>query len=929
MTTSSRLTLMPRAYHAQRGAELREMFPQLDTDLRDLIAGAGGSAPYLAGLIQAEAEWLTEAIAAPEAAIDAVMADIPEADPAQIGSVLRRGKRRVALMLALMDLGGVWPLHEVTGRLTRFAALACDVALKAALAPLLRRGKVPGQSEDDLPSAAGMVILAMGKMGAGELNYSSDIDLICLFDQDRFDPDTYLDARSAFVKATRTMSRTLSDATGEGYVFRTDLRLRPDPSVTPVCLAMETAETYYESLGRTWERAAYIKAHPVAGDLEAGARFLAALKPFVWRKHLDFAAIEDAHNMRLAIREHKGLGGPITLPGHNMKLGRGGIREIEFYTQTRQLIAGGRDPSLRVRGTCEGLKQLALAGWVPEDLSATLTDHYIFHRTVEHRVQMVQDAQTHNLPATDAEFDRLACMMGREAAALKSELRARLTDVHAATEGFFAPDTPSEDDATPELLTEEVISRWTGYPALRTDRARTILSRLLPELENRLAKADRPPEALLALDGFLAGLPAGVQLLSLFEANPQLIDLVLDVVSISSDLATYLSRNAQVLDAVIGGDFFAEWPGQEALEASLLQMLGRFGEDYEARLDAARRWQKEWHFRIGVQLLRSVITAQEAGAQYADLARAVVHVLWPIVQQEFARRHGPAPGRGAVILGMGAVGARQMNSRSDLDLIVIYDAEGQDTSEGKRPLATRPYFARLTQAMITAISAPMSEGRLYEVDMRLRPSGSQGPVATSWNSFRTYQQTEAWTWEHLALTRADVIAGPEDLSQDVRAFRDALLCGTADPAEVAKDVAQMRARIASAKPSSGWLDVKAGPGRMQDIDLFAQTGALLTGQGARAGLAGGLAELARRGVLEAPEDLTRLHDLYWTVLVGGRLLSSAVADAEGLGRSGCALLLRMTGMASLDELRAALTEGQQMADRVISDGLNGLRGGDD
>ena len=921
MDVETRLTRLPRPFDPERGEEARTLFPGLPRDLSDLVAGAGGSAPYLLGLMQAEKDWMQTAWEAPDTALAEDAARLRDVEPGAVGGALRQGKRRMALLTALMDLGGIWTLEQVTGALTDFADVACATALRASLAPQLARGKVPGMGEEALDDAAGMVVLAMGKMGAGELNYSSDIDLICLFDQDRFDPDEFHDARTAFVRATRAMAKLLSDVTAEGYVFRTDLRLRPDPAVTPVCIAMEAAENYYESLGRTWERAAYIKARPAVGDIEAGARFLETLRPFVWRKHLDYAAIEDAHNMRLAIREHKGLGGPITLPGHDMKLGRGGIREIEFYTQTRQLIAGGRDPSLRVRGTVEGLDRLAKAGWVPPDVAETLSDHYRFHRTVEHRLQMVMDAQTQALPQADAEFDRLACLMGMETDALLSELRDRLHAVHKDTEGFFAPQRSSEPEPASEvLLTEKTLSRWAAYPALRSTRARALLDRLRPELERRLAKAARPAEALSALEGFLAGLPAGVQLLSLFEANPHLIDLVLDTVSTSPALAEHLSRNAQVLDAVIGGGFFEDWPGQAGLERSLSKALDARAADYEARLDTARRWMKEWHFRIGVHLLRGLVSAEEAGAQYADLARAVLRVLWPVVQAEFARRYGPPPGRGAVLLGMGALGEGRMNPRSDLDLIVIYDAEGTEASEGPKSLTSRPYFARLTQAMITAVSARMSEGRLYEVDMRLRPSGNQGPVATSWASFQSYQSEEAWTWEHLALTRAHVIAGPDDLAQDVEAFRQKVLRRRRDVAGVAADVLDMRERITAAKPATGWLDIKAGAGRMQDIELLAQTGLLLGGDG-RWGLRPGLDALQELGVLDAAEELATLHDLYWRVQMGGRLLTSALSDPDGLGDSARDFLLRLTEHESFEALHKTLEDGQERAAHVITAAL--------
>src|SRR6056297_2438653 len=922
MDFSSRITRLPRAHDPDQGREARALFPALSGQVADLIEGAAGCSPYLKSLIEKEHGWLKDALQAPEAALDRLMSDLPNVDHADLPAALRQGKRRVALLTGLADLAGVWPLKEVTGRLSDYADLSCDLAMKACVAAEIKRGKLPGKTESDIATAGGMVALAMGKMGAGELNYSSDIDLICLFDETQFDESEYHEARASFVRATRKMAAMLNDRTAEGYVFRTDLRLRPDPSVTPVCLAMAAAETYYESLGRTWERAAYVKARACAGDLEAGQRFLEVLRPFVWRKHLDFAAIEDAHNMRLRIREHKGLGGRLTLPGHNMKLGRGGIREIEFFTQTRQIIAGGRDPDLRVRGTVEGLARLAEKGWVPQDAADVLTAHYRFHREVEHRLQMLRDAQTHDLPQSQDEFDRLAAFMGRDTAGLQAELLERLNEVHELIEGFFAPEGPDPVPQEAEaLFDDEIIGRWPSYPALRSQRAGEIFRRLKPDILTRLARTAHPHEALLAFDGFLAGLPAGVQVFSLFEANPQLVDLLADIAGTSPKLAGHLSRHAGVFDAVIAGDFFAAWPGRAALEADLVARL-QAEDDYERKLDAARRWKKEWHFRVGVHHLRGLVDADAAGLQYADLAGAVIGALWPVVQAQFAQKHGDWPGRGAVVLGMGSLGAERLNAESDLDLIVIYDADGIEGSDGRRPLATRTYYARLTQAMITALTARMAEGKLYEVDMRLRPSGNQGPVATGWSAFRDYQQTEAWVWEHLALTRARVIAGPQDLAGDVETFRAALLAekGKLDP--VVKEAAAMRARVADAKRPDGPWDTKLGPGRLQDIELIAQAGSLMAGETQRS-VAAGVAACVAIGWLDdaGGKALMRAYGLCWRVLQAAKLLSERPLDPGRIGEGGTGFVLRETGHKTLADLQAELDTATQAAARVIDTAL--------
>jgi len=919
MSFAARLTRTPRPFDRPRADDAVAPFADLSPELRALLHGTAGCSPYLHGLMAREADWLRTALTLnADTGFAAVLAAVKALSEDDLANGLRQAKRRAALLIALADLGGIWTLEQVTDALTRFADLATDRALRACVAQQFARGKLPGMAEADLTVAGGLCALAMGKMGAHELNYSSDIDLICLIDESRFDPDDFLEARPGFVRATRAMATLLSQGTAEGYVFRTDLRLRPDPSVTAVALSMEAAERYYESLGRTWERAAHIKARPCAGDVAAGARYLERLRPFVWRRHLDFAAIRDAHDMRLRIRDHKGLGGALALEGHNMKLGRGGIREIEFFTQTRQIIAGGRDPSLRVRGTLEGLKRLVRAGWVPRDVAETLTADYRAHREVEHRLQMIADAQTHDLPQTAEGFARLAAFMDRDVDDLRAELMARLTRVSDMSEEFFAPAAPTRaPDMTPSQV--EIVARWRGYAALRSSRAQEIFERLRPDLLRRLENSANPDQALLHLDGFLRGLPAGVQLFALFEANPHLIDLVVDIADTAPDLAAYLARNASVLDAVLGGGFFAPWPGQAGLADDLASRLAEAA-DYEARLDLLRSWAKEWKFRIGVHLLRDLIGADEAGAQYGDVAGAVLGAVFPLVVDQFAVKHGTPPGRGAMVLGMGSLGARRLNAGSDLDLIVIYDPQGQEASDGLRPLASRPYFARLTQALVTALSAPMAEGQLYEVDMRLRPSGRQGPVATALSAFIEYQQTEAWTWEHLALTRARAVAGDTGLCADVEAFRRTLLARDRGAVRVWGDVADMRARLAAARSPSGPLDARAGAGRLQDIELVAAACALLAGV-ETADVAAQLRAGVAAGVIGGAtgDTLIAIQARLWALHAAGRLLAPGPLPLDKLGAGGIALLLRGTGCVDLDALVIEVGDMAETAAGCITD----------
>ena len=774
-----------------------------------LLANTAAASPYLGRLIEMEAAWLNDLRdREPGAVADDLIAEATgtEGDPSDD---LRRLKGRAALLCALADLGGAWRLPDVTGTLTRLADAALRSALCHSTSRLIDRGVLPDGAEDEI------TVLAMGKMGAGELNYSSDIDLIFLHAGGA-------EMRAGAIRATRDTVRILSELTPEGYVFRTDLRLRPDPSVTPVCVAIEGAERYYESLGRTWERAAHIKARPAAGSLSLGEAYLSHLRPFVWRRHLDFAAVEDVRDMGRRIREAKGLHGPITVPGHDLKLGRGGIRAIEFAAQTGQLIFGGRDEALRMRGTVEALNALVNAGRMAGEDAAALTEAYGILRTAEHRLQMIRDAQTHVVPTDGSELARVAALCGEDAGEFTARIGMTLERVHEIT-GDLMGEGRSASRPAPASW-RDTLDRWHAYPAMRSERAKRSFERIEGELTKRIDASARPEEAVRSLEGFLGRLPAGAQLFSLFEANPQLMDLIVDIASTAPGLAAYLGEAPEVLDAVVGGSFFELPPSTAVMVDELRDRISR-EVDYEARLDAARAWHAERHFQIGVHLLRGLIDAEASGRFYAQLAEATLIASLPEVCRDVERRYGAVSDLRLCVLGMGSLGAGWLHAGSDLDLIVIYDGAG--TSDGRRALDARSWAGKLTQALVTALSAPMSRGRLYEVDLRLRPSGRQGPVATSWAAFQDYQRTQAWVWEHLALTRARPVAGSVDLMEEVAAFRDAFLSEIGDPVRVADGLAEMRERLFAARTPSGPWDMRAGPGGGQDVELFAQARTLI------------------------------------------------------------------------------------------------------
>ncbi len=905
----------PQPYDPARGAEARALFSGLPKGLLDLIEGVAGSSAYLNASILKETDWLTSIANAPLDTSFNALLHFNATTFNALSDQLRIAKRRGALLIALADIGGLWTLNQVTDAITRLAEAAVNSGLQFLVEAEATRGKLAA----DPAEAAGMFALAMGKMGAYELNYSSDIDLIILFDEARHPPENWGELRAAFIRITKRLIKLLSENTAEGYVFRTDLRLRPDASVTPVCIATEPAERYYESLGRTWERAAFIKARACAGAIQAGEAFLARLEPFVWRRHLDFAAIEDAHDMRLRIRAHKGLHGPLKAAGHNMKLGQGGIREIEFFAQTQQLILGGKDRGLRMRGTLAALEALAARGHVPPAVAKALSKAYTAHRTLEHRIQMLDDAQTHVIPESPEKRQQLAMLCGQSLAEFEAETVARLGNVHHIIEAFFNDDTAAKDVAetwnAPERAAQ-ITEGWLSYAALRSDRAQRIFGTLKPQIMASLCKAQNPDEALIQFDNFLKGLPAGVQVFSLFKARPELLDMLIDICTMAPDLARYLGQNPRVLEAVISAEFFKRLPPLPELKDELAGELAHCG-DYEQQLDMVRTWAQEQRFRVGVHLLRGIAGADETARAYSNIAEACVAELFSAVVQHFSTRHGPPPGKGAAVIAMGKLGSREMTVSSDLDLIVVYDPDGEAESGGKRPLPVKTYYARFTQALVSALTVSTSKGGLFEVDMRLRPSGRQGPVATSLAAFETYQKSEAWVWEHMALLRSRVVVGP--VSGPVRTVITDVLHAPKKAAEVLQALSEMRARLAESKTDRSVWNVKIGAGGLMDVELLLQAGGLI--KGAQAGLRA--ADLAAAGWLTAEEThrVTRALSLYQKVQQVSRLAVQGVFDPAKSGTGAAALLARTCGYESIAALETALDAARHEMANLIENKL--------
>ena len=838
----------PNPFDSDRAARVKEKLAEAGfTSGEKLLDAVFGNSAFLGRLAVRETGALGEYFAAgPLTVLNAAILLAEAAGRAETEAQamrdLRTAKRRAALAIAMADIAGTWDVNKVTAELTRFA----DACVSGALRFLLTATAAQTGAAPVAEKACGLTVLAMGKYGAFELNYSSDIDLVVFYDAEKFPFAKRGDPRGAAVDIVRGLVKLLSETTGDGYVFRVDLRLRPDAGATQVAISTDAALDYYEAMGQNWERAAMIKARACAGDPETGAQFLSDITPFIWRRYLDFAAIEDIQSIKRQIHAHVGHG-QVAVAGHNIKLGRGGIREIEFFAQTQQLILGGRHPGLRVAATQGALDALVGEGRVEPEVGDDLKRDYRFLRTLEHRLQMIEDQQTHTVPDSESGIAHIACFMGYDSARdFRQALIAILENVgnHYARLFESGTDLTSAEgnlvftgvEEDPETL-KTLIAMGFGEPAhvsaairgwhhgriraMRSQRARELLTKLIPAILKALAGAADPDVAFSQFDRFLSNLPSGVQLFSLFLARPKFLDLLAKIVGSAPRLATTLARRPAIMDALLDAEYLSRLPTRAELD---VRFSGAAAGPYEEMLDGARRFAREAIFRVGVQIVDGAANAEQAGPAMADIAECVIAGLLPRVEDELAASAGRISGSGFVVVAMGKLGGREMTASSDLDLVIVYDApEGAEASDGPKPLSPTLYFARLAQRLIAALTTPTAAGTLYEVDMRLRPTGNKGPVAVSLKSFAEYHASESWTWEHMALTRGRLIAGTPQLQARVAAEIRNRLTQKREPAAIIADARAMRGRMAETFPGRNAWDLKYAPGGLVDIEFIAQS----------------------------------------------------------------------------------------------------------
>lgn len=872
----------------------------MNATVPDAIARALAHAPFLRRAGEQRPD-VVALVAAGDVAGALALARAEEAGE-DAGLALRRARQALSLAVALADLAGLTPLETVVTELSDFADRALDRAIAAAI-------------EERTPGAPvqGFAVLGLGKHGSRELNYSSDIDPILIFDPVTLPRRERDEPVEAAVRIGKRVVELLQARDGAGYVFRVDLRLRPSPEATPIVLPVEAAISYYESSALPWERAAFIRSRAAAGDIALGQRFLSAIHPFVWRRSLDYGALREVRNLSRRIRDHHAQGQSLG-PGYDLKRGRGGIREVEFFAQIHQLIHGGREPALRAPATLDALAALAAAGRIDPAEAETLAAAYRLERTIEHRLQMVEDQQTHSLPRQPEALDNVARLHGlADGVALVELLRphseavGRIYDALDEGQGEGLSHDPAlveqafaaagfKDAAAARARVESW--RSGGHRALRSPAAREALEAVLPALVRALGQAPDPNVALNRLDAIVSGLPSAVNFFRLLEARPALARMVADVLVHAPTLSEALGRRPGLLDGLIDASAFDPAPDVAAIAAELSER--EEGDDYQMLLDRVRQRVGERRFALGVQLIEQASDPLDVAAGYSRLAEGAIGALVDATVAEFEAAHGRIPGDGLVILALGRLGGAALTHASDLDLIYLFDGDHLAESDGPKPLGATQYYNRLAQRVTAALSVPTASGPLYEVDTRLRPSGAQGLLAVSIDSFAQYQRDSAWTWEHMALTRARTVYGRFEAQAAVTMIVDDTLRAPRDAAKLVADAVRMRAEMAKHKPPAGPFDVKLIEGGLVDCEFAIHVLQLRHQAGLDPRLAVAVRQLAEAGLI-APEMIAA-HGLLARLLVTLRLVSPQGGEPPAVSRN---LVARACGQPDWPALVAA------------------------
>ncbi|MEE8574515.1 MAG: bifunctional [glutamate--ammonia ligase]-adenylyl-L-tyrosine phosphorylase/[glutamate--ammonia-ligase] adenylyltransferase [Thermodesulfobacteriota bacterium] len=792
---------------------------------------------------------------------------------------LRVYKQREYIRIGGRDLLGLADVREVTAELSDLASASLDVALRYELKGLKKSHGAPLYiDENGEEREAELTIIGMGKLGGRELNFSSDIDIIYIYSTDGVSGDkapgettgagdrrgSAISFNMFFVKLAERVTSLINAVTEDGFVFRVDLDLRPEGRSGMIATSLDLAELYYESWGQCWERSAMIKARPVAGSVSLGEEFLKMIKPFVYRRSMDFTAIEEIKSMKEKIDLRLLKKGTDTV---DVKLGAGGIREIEFFCQALQLIHGGKLPAIRERSTLKTIEALLIEGLLTRTEAIELTDSYIFLRNVEHRIQLVEGRQTHVIPARTAELTRLAAMMGTHVRAYEKgegfmidykERTARVYDIYrslfySASEELgagvvdeasplFSPDI-TVDEAAPVFTSLGFTYTEAAFSHLRTvmsgkrlpPRGRVLLEKLVPYMLRRAALSPDPDKALTHLAAFITSIGARTTFFSLLSENLKVVDLLINIFGTSEFLSTTLIKQPGAIDHLLSRDITKPYKTTEEISRDLDEVL-KEASGFEDSLDALRRFKNQEIFRIGVNDVLGELDTRGASEQISSLAEAALDGAYRISKNEVGKRYGsPQEEARFAVLGLGKLGSRELIYGSDLDIVFIYSVtskEGKEGSEatmttegiGIKEIGVHEYFVKLGQKMISVLTLKTREGSVFEVDMRLRPSGSSGPLVLSERAFLSYQREKAEIWELQALTRVRAVAGDSDYGETLSSLLYGIVSSrglsTSDIAEIIRIRRRMEDEIA--KEGQGRYNIKTGRGGIVDIEFLVQ-----------------------------------------------------------------------------------------------------------
>ena len=785
---------------------------------------------------------LLQALARDDGAGPVPPPQLPPGSPGEWPRLLRRYRRAESTRLVWRDVLGLDTLQATLDATTHLAEQCLQLALAALEGEFARRhGVVRGQ--DGTP--ARLVVFGMGKLGGGELNFSSDIDLVYAYEHGgESEGPRVLAAEDYFARLGQQLARLLDEMTVDGFCHRVDLRLRPFGNVGRVAMSFSALEQYFQREGRDWERYAWQKARPVAGDIEAGQRFLRALRPFVYRRYLDFGALDGLRQMKSMIAAEVAR----QELADDLKRGPGGIREIEFLAQALQLIRGGREPALQQPRLLPALEALREAGQIDADTAAALAEDYRFLRRLENRVQMLRDAQTHQLPETMVDRERIARSLGYagwpalvEAVADHRERVAREFDAllsQRSQQPAVDHDIAAYWRALPDGSAAAVLAAagfgdaaevdaalrdFARSPSVRdlSDATRARLDRVMPVLLQASAPATRPLQAVRRLLALLHNILRRASYLALLDEHPPALARLVDLVTRSALLAERLAAHPVLLDELLDARAEGPLPRRELFEQACRPAQAL---DIEAALFALNETRQQLSFRIALATLDRRQPAHDSTRQLAWLADAVVHAVLALALREIRAAHGGIDGAGFAVLGYGSLGGEELGFGSDLDLVFLYDAPLDAQSDGARPLDAPRWFARLAQKIVSLLGAVTGAGRLYDIDVRLRPDGGKGLLVSSLASYSDYQRERAWTWEHQALVRARCVAGDAALAAGFEQVRTATLARDRDGDRLREDVVSMRARMRAEldRGGDGLFDLKQGEGGLVDLEFLLQ-----------------------------------------------------------------------------------------------------------